>query len=72
MLPLEILRSLIFVLRCLTNNLDHNPPDLLDQIMTNGHINHNVLRNVEGLLQQRGKQDVVRIIRETLEGKIRE
>ena len=70
MLSLEILRSLIFVLRCLTNNLDHNPPDLLDQVITNDQINYNVLGNVEGLLKQRRKRDAVRIIRETLEGKI--
>ena len=45
---------------------------MLDQIITNGQINQNVLRNVEGLLQQRGKQYAIHIIRETLEGKIRE
>ena len=68
--PLEIIQSLIFVLRCLANNLDGNLPDLLDQVIVNGQIDQNVLSDVESLLVQEQQRDGLQIMQETLRGKI--
>ena len=72
--PFEIIRPLIFVLRCLAHNLHPNIPGLLDQVVIDDGINMDLLSNVEGLLIEGRRRDVrgLQILQETLRGKIRE
>ena len=66
-MSLEIRKVMVFVIRCLANN-DHDITHELDQIIAQG--NQNALRNLEDLAEQKQMNDVLRIIRESLQGKM--
>jgi hypothetical protein len=65
--PIEVIQKFMFVINCL---VEEDLPQL-DQLVTiNGHLNDNGIQQLENILLQTGRDDVLEILHETLAGEL--
>ena len=70
MVPIEKIQELLLQIWFYTTN-DADIAQQLTQILVNGEVNTNELRNLEELLIEKQMREVLQLLRETMRGKMR-
>ncbi len=61
----QVIQKLIFVINCLLNE----NVQLLYDVIINGYLNDNALQQLQDILTQKGRYDILEILHQTMTGK---